>query len=70
MVTSANRQCAIVDGSSRHVVRAWVGPWPIEQRWWTERPRRLARFQLVTDRGVAHLAAIERQRWVLLATYA
>ncbi|MCB0967598.1 MAG: DNA polymerase Y family protein [Ilumatobacter sp.] len=61
---------AIVDGSSRHVVRAWVGPWPIEQRWWTERPRRLARFQLVTDRGVAHLAAIERQRWVLLATYA
>jgi protein ImuB len=58
-----------VDGSTRHVVQAWVGPWPVEQRWWSQHSRRLARFQLVTEQGVAHLVALEQQRWVLLATY-
>ena len=60
---------ALVEGAARHVVRAWVGPWPVEQRWWSERSRRLARFQLVTEHGAAHLVALEQQRWVLLATY-
>jgi protein ImuB len=60
----------IVD-RTQHAVRAWAGPWPIEQRWWSAgRSRRLARFQLVTEDGVAHLVAVEQQRWVILATYA
>lgn len=59
----------LVAGHARHAVRAWVGPWPVEQRWWSDRARRLARFQLVTEHGVAHLVALEQQRWVLLATY-
>jgi hypothetical protein len=29
----------------------------------------LARFQVVTDEGVAHLVGIEQQRWSILATY-
>ena len=60
----------LVTGSTRQRVTAWAGPWPIEQRWWsTGRQRRLARFQLVTEQGVAHLVSIEQQRWSILATY-
>ena len=56
--------------SSRHRVVAWAGPWPIEQRWWSpHQARRLARFQVVTDQGVAHLLGVEQQRWSILATY-
>ena len=54
----------------RYEVRAWAGPWPLDQRWWSaDRARRLARLQIVTSDGAAHLVAIERQRWMLLATY-
>jgi len=61
----------IVWAGERYAVRSWAGPWPVEQRWWSsERTRRLARFQLVTDDGTAHLVAIEHRRWHLLATYA
>jgi protein ImuB len=61
----------LVVGPVQHAVRAWAGPWPVEQRWWSaDRSRRLARFQLVTEDGVAHLVAVEQQRWVILATYA
>ncbi len=60
----------LIVGTGRHRIVAWAGPWPVEQRWWApERSRRLARFQVVTDRGVAHLVGIEQQRWSILATY-
>ncbi len=60
----------LIVGAGRHRIVAWAGPWPVEQRWWApERSRRLARFQVVTDRGVAHLVGIEQQRWSILATY-
>jgi protein ImuB len=62
---------SIVVGAERQRVVAWAGPWPIEQRWWSsERSRRLARFQVVTEQGAAHLVGIEQQRWSILATYA
>jgi protein ImuB len=58
-------------GANRHRIVAWAGPWPLEQRWWLpERTRRLARLQVVTASGEAHLVGIERQRWSILATYA
>ena len=61
---------SIIVGSQRQRVIAWAGPWPIEQRWWSsDRSRRLARFQVVTEHGVAHLVGIEHQRWTILATY-
>ena len=35
----------------------WAGPWPLDERWWDEhRHRRMARFQVVTADGAAHLA--------------
>ena len=61
---------SLIVGSRRHRVVAWAGPWPIEQRWWSSgRSRRLARFQVVTEQGVAHLMGVEQQRWSILATY-
>ena len=50
-------------------ITAWAGPWPLEERWWSTRPRRQARFQLVLDDGTAHLCAVEGGRWQLEATY-
>jgi protein ImuB len=56
--------------TARHRVVAWAGPWPVEQRWWApDRARRVARFQVVTEHGVAHLIGVEQQRWSILATY-
>lgn len=61
----------LIVGNHRHRVVAWAGPWPLEQRWWTsERSRRLARLQIVTESGAAHLVGVEQQRWSILATYA
>jgi protein ImuB len=61
----------LVVDRAQFAVSAWAGPWPVEQRWWSaDHSRRLARFQLVTEDGVAHLVAVEQQRWVILATYA
>ncbi|HEY2813539.1 MAG TPA: DNA polymerase Y family protein [Acidimicrobiales bacterium] len=49
---------------------AWAGPWPVEERWWDgSSRRRLARFQLVTDDGVARLVTVEGGRWWLAAVY-
>jgi protein ImuB len=60
----------VVSGRRQPVV-AWAGPWPVEQRWWhPSAGRRLARFQLVTEQGEAHLVVIERRRWAIVATYA
>ena len=49
---------------------AWAGPWPVEERWWDAAgQRRRARFQLVTDDGVARLVTVEGGRWWLTALY-
>lgn len=56
------------DGSVRRIT-AWAGPWPLDERWWSSRSRRQARFQLVLDDGIAHLCAVEGGRWRLEATY-
>jgi len=51
-------------------IAGWAGPWPVDEWWWDERRhRRLARFQIVTADGAAHLVAVERQHWWVLATY-
>jgi protein ImuB len=60
----------LVKGNARQPIVAWAGPWPVEQRWWSpEGSRRVARFQVVTERGHAHLLGVEQQRWSILATY-
>ncbi|MEX2627810.1 MAG: DNA polymerase Y family protein, partial [Ilumatobacteraceae bacterium] len=61
---------ALVVGGVRRSVAAWAGPWPVEQAWWDpRRHRRLARLQVVTDDGDAHLVAAEHRRWWILASY-
>lgn len=67
---SAEPAVLVVHGR-RHEVVSWAGPWPVDERWWhPSTARRLARFQIVTDRGEAHLVTVERRRWTLVATYA
>ncbi len=70
-VVSAPPATLAIEGRPVQPITAWAGPWPVDERWWDEaRHRRLARFQVVTADGTAHLVAVERQRWRLLATYA
>lgn len=57
----------------RVAVTAWAGPWPVEERWWDERARRVARFQLVvqaSDGPRAYLAEVSSGQWWLVAEYA
>lgn len=61
------------DGGDATPVVAWAGPWPVEERWWDERARRAARFQLVVrtaDGQRAYLAEVSAGQWWLLAEYA
>ena len=58
---------------ANHEVVAWAGPWPIEERWWDERSRRVARFQLVVqipDGQRAYLVEVFAGNWWLTAEYA
>lgn len=51
-------------------ITGWAGPWPVDEWWWDERRhRRLARFQIVTADGAAHLVVVEHQHWWVLASY-
>lgn len=66
-------------------VRAWAGPWPLDQRWWEPaQHRRLARFQMVLGRDddqrlgepaegadgeQAVLVVAEHRRWWVIARY-
>jgi protein ImuB len=45
-------------------VVAWAGPWPVDERWWdgTEH-RRVARLQLATASGAAHLVSLTAGSW-------
>jgi protein ImuB len=69
-LSAAPATLAIADGAAQPIT-AWAGPWPLDERWWDEhRHRRLARFQVVTADGAAHLVAVERGQWYVLASYA
>jgi protein ImuB len=51
-------------------ITAWAGPWPVAERWWRpQAARRRARFQLVTEDGIAWLAAVQDGRWQIEARY-
>jgi protein ImuB len=68
-VSSVPAQLRIGTRPPQRIV-AWSGPWPIDERWWDAAShRRLARFQVVTDDGVARLVTIERGQWKLSAIY-
>jgi protein ImuB len=65
---------ARVRGDLAGRVTGWAGPWPVEERWWDTRSRRVARFQLTVREGGgqerAHLAEVRDTRWWLVAEYA
>jgi protein ImuB len=57
-------------GGRERRVTAWAGPWPVEERWWDPATaRRRARFQVVTDDGIARLVVLERGQWSITAVY-
>jgi protein ImuB len=60
-----------IGGRDPQPVTAWAGPWPLDERWWEpRRHRRLARLQVVTADGAAHLVVAEAHRWWVAAAYA
>ena len=68
-VSSVPARLKVGDRRSQRIV-AWSGPWPVDERWWDDAGhRRLARFQVVTDDGVARLVTIEGGCWRLAAVY-
>ena len=59
-----------VGGGAWTDVVAWVGPWPVDERWWDPPARRRrVRWQVVTADGLARLLALEGGRWSVEATY-
>jgi protein ImuB len=68
-VSSAPVGLKVSDRLAGRIV-AWSGPWLVDERWWDDAGhRRHARFQVVTDDGVARLVTIDGGRWHLAAVY-
>lgn len=70
LVSGAPARCGI-GGGPRAEVKAWAGPWCIDERWWDPvGHRRRARLQVILEPGAtAHLLTLESGRWRLEATY-
>jgi protein ImuB len=70
LVSGAPARCSI-GGGARADVRAWAGPWCIDERWWDPvGHRRRARLQVILEPGAsAHLLTLESGQWRLEATY-
>ena len=59
-----------IAGRPPQAITGWAGPWPLDERWWEpRRHRRLARFQVVTADGAAHLVLAEHRHWWVAASY-
>ncbi|GHJ13901.1 DNA polymerase Y family protein [Micromonospora sp. AKA38] len=51
-------------------ITGWVGPWPVDERWWAPvEARRRARFQVCLADGSALLLAVEGGQWLVEAIY-
>jgi protein ImuB len=56
--------------SSRLLVTAWAGPWPVDERWWDPAAARsVHRLQVVAGDGSAWLLCFESGRWWAEARY-
>ena len=57
-------------GAKLRRITAWAGPWIVDERWWDPATsRRLSRFQVVDDQGVAWLLVLDDGNWVAEARY-
>lgn len=54
---------------SWQIITAWAGPWLANERWWETEKRRAARFQFVTENGLAYLVAQSNSHWFVEAFY-
>ncbi|MDG4782823.1 DNA polymerase Y family protein [Micromonospora sp. WMMD961] len=61
----------LVVGTGRPAeIVGWVGPWPVDERWWAPaEARRRARFQVSLADGTALLLAVEAGQWLVEAIY-
>jgi protein ImuB len=67
---SADPVALAIGGGPPRPVDAWAGPWPVDERWWAPaRHRRVARMQVITADGGAHLVLAEHHRWWVAAAY-
>ncbi len=57
------------EGEDWQSVSAWAGPWPVEELWWEQPARRVARFQVVGVDGRAWLMTYDDGRWWTEAGY-
>ena len=48
---------------------AWAGPWPIDERWWSEDASSAWRFQAVDETGCAWLLVLDAGGWWAEARY-
>jgi len=64
----------VVIGSARQErtveVIGWIGPWPVDERWWApEESRRRARFQVALPGGWGLLLSLAGGIWSVEAVY-
>ncbi|HWR86305.1 MAG TPA: DNA polymerase Y family protein, partial [Rhodoglobus sp.] len=57
------------DGREIRRITAWAGPWPLDERWWSEDGRSSWRFQAVDGSGCAWLLALDPGGWWAEARY-
>ncbi|WP_448071852.1 Y-family DNA polymerase [Georgenia yuyongxinii] len=55
--------------AGEYPLRAWAGPWPVTERWWSTEGRRRAYVQVVPDGAPALLLAVERGAWQVEGVY-
>lgn len=56
-------------GTEVRQLTAWAGPWPLEERWWTESAPLSHRFQAVDSTGCAWLLVLDSGGWWAEARY-
>ena len=56
-------------GTQARTLTAWAGPWPIDERWWSEDATSSWRFQAVDDTGCAWLLVLDAGGWWAEARY-
>ncbi|MDJ0335087.1 DNA polymerase Y family protein [Salinibacterium sp. G-O1] len=56
-------------GTPSRTLTAWAGPWPIDERWWSEDATNAWRFQAVDETGCAWLLVLDAGGWWAEARY-
>ena len=56
-------------GAESRAITAWAGPWPINERWWSEDASRAWRCQVVDATGCAWLLVLDSGGWWAEARY-